>query len=190
MRVERRGGLANGRCVIRGWETASFLGKTAQNARVGPPLAGGNWLQPQPHNSMMAALGSLNYLAVIVVAIAGFIIGWLWYGVLFGKAWMAEMKITPEAAAAAKSKMAKFFAGGFLCTVVSTFALAWLLAAHHTAGALKGTELGAMLGLLLVGARFANSGVWEQRTCKLTVINVAHEVVMFAVQGAILAVWR
>jgi len=139
---------------------------------------------------MIAALSLVNYLAVIVTAVAGFLIGWLWYGVLFGKTWMAEMKITPEAADAAKKGMAKFFAGGFVMTLVSTFALAWILRGHGTATALAGAEWGAMLGLLLVGARFANSGVWECRSLKLTTINVAHEVVMFAVQGAILAVWH
>ncbi|HWA87671.1 MAG TPA: DUF1761 domain-containing protein [Opitutus sp.] len=138
---------------------------------------------------MIAALGSINYLAVIVVAIAGFVIGWLWYGVLFGKAWMAEMKITLEAMQAAKSRMGVTMTTGFVLTLVSTFTLAWILRGHRTTGALPGAEWGALLGLLLVGARFANSGVWEQRSLKLTTINVAHEVVMFAVQGAILAVW-
>ncbi|HVU25492.1 MAG TPA: DUF1761 domain-containing protein [Opitutus sp.] len=139
---------------------------------------------------MAAALESINYLAVIVVTIAGFMIGWLWYGVVFGKAWMAEMKITPEKIEAAKGKMGATMTQGFVWTLVSTFALAWILRGHGTAGALKGAEWGAMLGVLLVGARFANSAVWEQRTLKLTTINVAHEVVLFAVQGAILAVWR
>jgi len=138
---------------------------------------------------MTNALGSLNWLAVIVVTVAGFMIGWLWYGVLFGKAWMAEMKITPEAAAA-KPNMARFFITGFVLTLISTFALAWILRGHGTASAMKGAEWGAMIGLLLVGARLANGGVWECRSLKLQAINVGHELVMFAVQGAILAVWR
>lgn len=139
---------------------------------------------------MIAALSSLNYVAVIVTAIAGFMIGWLWYGVLFGKAWMKEMKITPEMMEAAKGRMGATMTSGFVLTLVSTFALAWILRGHGTATAVTGAEWGAMLGLLLVGARFANSGVWESRSFKLTAINVVHEVVMFAVQGVILAVWR
>jgi len=30
----------------------------------------------------------LNYLAIIAAAIASMLIGWLWYGPLFGKQWM------------------------------------------------------------------------------------------------------
>ena len=41
---------------------------------------------------MMHAIMRVNYLAVIVVAIVGFMLGWLWFSpVLFVKAWMEEM---------------------------------------------------------------------------------------------------
>lgn len=47
----------------------------------------------------------LNYVHVLVVTIAGFLLGWLWHSpVLFGKAWMAEMKITEEMAKEITSK--------------------------------------------------------------------------------------
>ena len=110
---------------------------------------------------------------------------------LFGKAWKAEMKITDEKMKeAAKQGMAKFFIPGFIYTLLSTVGLAVLIRAHGTMACVKGAELGAFVGLLLVGARLLNSGVWEQRSFKLSAINIGHEVVMFAVQEAILAVWR
>jgi hypothetical protein len=140
---------------------------------------------------MYHALTHLNYLAVLVTAVAGFMIGWLWYSVLFGNAWKVEMKITEEKMKeCAEQGMAKFFIQGFVYTLLSTVGLAVLMRAHGTTDCLKGAELGAFVGLLLVGVRLLNSGVWERRTFKLSAINVGHEVVMFAVQGAILAVWR
>lgn len=145
----------------------------------------------QPHHPMYSALTHLNYLAVLVTAVAGFMIGWLWYSVLFGKAWMAEMKITEAQMKESQAKgMAMYFAQGLLFTLLSTLGLAVLVRAHGTTDWVKGAELGAFVGLLVVGARLLNSGVWENRTIKLSVINVGHEVVMFAVQGAILALWR
>jgi hypothetical protein len=139
---------------------------------------------------MIDALVSLNYLAVLVVAIIGFVIGWLWYSVLCGKAWMAEMKLTEEAIAACKPKMGRILTTGFVLTLVSTFGLAWLLRAHGSATALSGAEFGGMVGLLVVGVRFLNGGLWEGRTVRLLAITVGHEVVLYAAQGAILAVWR
>jgi len=39
-----------------------------------------------------------NYLAVVVAAIAYWILGGLWYGVFFNKAWMALENMTIEQA--------------------------------------------------------------------------------------------
>ena len=77
----------------------------------------------------------------------------------------------------------------FICTFVSTVALAWIIALAGTVGMRHGAALGAGLGVLLVGARYANSAVWERRSYKLVAINVGHEVIMLALQGAILAHW-
>ena len=139
---------------------------------------------------MIDALVSLNYLAVLVVAIIGFMFGWLWYSVLCGKAWMAEMKLTEEAIAACKPKMGRIMTTGFVLTLASTFGLAWLMRAHGSATALSGVQFGGMVGVLVVGARFLNGGLWEQRSLRLQAITVGHEVVLYAVQGAILAAWR
>jgi len=141
---------------------------------------------------MYHALTQLNYLAVLGTAVAGFLLGWLWYSpVLFARPWMAEMKFTPEKIKeCAQQGMAKFFVQGFVYTLLGTFGLAVLLRAHGTTSWVKGAEFGAFVGLILIGARLLNAAVWEQRTLKLQAINLGHELVLFAVQGAILAVWR
>jgi len=141
---------------------------------------------------MHHAFNQLNYLAVLGTTVAGFLLGWLWYSpVLFAKPWMAEMKITPEKMKEAAEKgMAKFFLQGFIYTLVSTLGLAVLIKAHGTTDGLKGAELGAFVGLFFVGARLLSASVWECRSFKLSAINLGHELVLFALQGAILAVWR
>ena len=40
----------------------------------------------------------MNWLAVLVAAITTFVIGWVWYGMLFKNAWIAETGITDEKA--------------------------------------------------------------------------------------------
>jgi hypothetical protein len=140
---------------------------------------------------MTHAILSLNYVAVLAAAVAGFLLGWLWYSVLFGKIWMAEMNITPEKMKAAAEKgMAKFFLKGFVLTFLGTFGLAALLAANRTMGWQKGALFGGFVGVCVVGARMLNSGVWEQRSLRLLAINVGHEVALFTMQGAIFGVWR
>jgi hypothetical protein len=141
-------------------------------------------------NHMINAIKSLNPLAVIVVSIIAFVFGGLWFSpLLFAKAWMAEVKITPESAKAAgwgKSRMA----AAFLLTVVSTFALAVLLAAHGTCSPLKGARLGLFVGAALVGARKATTDLFEMRSLRYFLIVSGHDVAQFTLTGAILAVWR
>jgi len=141
---------------------------------------------------MIHALTSLSPLAVLVVSIAAFAIGAVWYSpMLFSKAWMAEMRMTPEQAqAASKGKIPLMMGGGFLCTVVSTLALAVLVAAHHCSSPLKGAELGLFVGAGLVASRQATNSIFEMRSLKHFLIVGGHDVVQFTVIGAILAVWR
>ena len=140
---------------------------------------------------MRDAITHLNYVAVLVVAVAGFLLGWLWYGMLFGRVWMAEMKFTPESMAAAKEKgMAGYFIKGFTFTLLSTFGLAVLMAARGVPTWGRGLMFGAFVGLFVSAVRMLNSGVWESRSLKLQAINVGHEVALYAVQGAILGAWH
>ena len=141
---------------------------------------------------MMHAILSLNYLAVVVTAVAGFLLGWLWYSpVLFVKPWMVEMKLSEESMKAAAQKgMAKLFATGFLYTLLSTFGLAVLIKAHESPHWMLGAEFGLFTGIFVVGMRTLNAGLWEQRSVKLQAINIGHEVALFTLQGAILSVWN
>jgi hypothetical protein len=45
-------------------------------------------------------MGQINLLAVLLAAVAFFVLGALWYGPLFGKAWRELNGITPEIVAA------------------------------------------------------------------------------------------
>jgi Protein of unknown function (DUF1761) len=141
---------------------------------------------------MYNALTHLNYLAVLGTTVAGSLLGWLWYSpLLCGKAWRVEMKITDEKMKeCAEQGLAKYMIQGFVYTLLSTVGLAVLIRSHGTTDCVKGAEFGIFVGLIVVGTRLLNSGVWEQRSLKLSAITVGHEVALFAVQGAILAVWR
>lgn len=140
---------------------------------------------------MYNALSQINFLAVFVTAVAGFLIGWLWYSpVLFAKPWMAELKITEQMMKEAAQKgMAGFMIKSFVYTLVSTFALTILLMSRGYPNVIKGVVIGAFVGLLLVGTRMLNGAVWEEKSAKLMAIVVGHEVVLFSAQGAILGAW-
>lgn len=155
-----------------------------------PGERGLGWVSRNPLRPMYHALFEIDYLAVLVTAVAGFLIGWLWYSpVLFAKPWMAEMKITEEMMKEAAAKgMAGFFIRSFLYTLFSTAALYLLIASRGYPNVIKGVGIGVFAGLF-VGLRFLNGAVWEQKSAKLLAITVGHEVALFAAQGAILGAW-
>jgi hypothetical protein len=140
---------------------------------------------------MIPAFESLHPLKVIAVSLICFAIGGLWYSpLLFVKAWLQEMKLTPEIIKARGEGRRLVMPAAILFTIVSTYALATLVAAHNPPGALKGAELGALVGVGIVAARSAVNGIFEGRTLGHYMITTGHDVVVCVAQGAILAVWR
>jgi hypothetical protein len=141
---------------------------------------------------MLQALVTLNALAVCAVAFLGFALGWLWYSpVLFAKAWMKEMNFTKEQVQCMKStRSALTLAGAFLITLISTTVLAFFINEHHIEGPLGGLKMGLLLGVGFVATRQTVNSLFQMKSLKLYLIVVGYDIFLFAVQGAILGVWR
>jgi hypothetical protein len=140
---------------------------------------------------MRETILNLNYLHVLAVTVLGFLFGWLWYGPLFSKSWMTEMKITEaQMKAQAEKGMAGYLIKGFIYTLLSTFGIAVIIAARGVPEWWRGAVWGGFIGAFIVGARILNNGNWENRSMKLQAINVSHEILLFALQGAILSAWH
>jgi hypothetical protein len=132
------------------------------------------------------AVFHIHWLAVAVAAIAGFPIGALWYGALFGKAWMAETGITQERAK--QGNMAKIYGTTLLLNLVISTSLAMFIGAASTLQ--DGLFAGFMAGLTFVAAAFGITYLFEFRSLKLWAINAGYQVVVFSVMGMILGVWH
>lgn len=142
---------------------------------------------------MRSVILHLNYLHVLVVTVAGFILGCLWsHGPLFGKQWMAEMKLTPESMEALMKRqgMGVFFLKGFGYTLLGTFGLAVLIALYGARDWQHGAAFGAFVGLLGPGVRLLHAAAWENHSIKLQAINLGYEVAIYTLQGAILGAWH
>lgn len=72
----------------------------------------------------MPKLFGLNLLAVLVASVAFFFVGFLWYGVLFTKAWLAAYGITPDPEA---GESPIWMVGGFVITIVEAFGIGLVL---------------------------------------------------------------
>lgn len=127
----------------------------------------------------------INWLAVFVAALSAFPLGYLWYGPLFGKAWMAETGMTEEKARASNPAI----------TYGGTFALALLQASTFAMflGEIRNPEAalyGLCAGLAWVGAAIGVQYLFEQRSFKLFLINAGYNTFAFTLYGAIIGAWH
>lgn len=133
---------------------------------------------------------SVNLLAVLVAAIANFIIGMIWYGPLFGKAWIKMMGWTPKQIAEAKKKgMAKPAAVGFISGLVMSFVLANIIKFSGAVSLVEGLAMGFLVWIGFVAAIMLGSVLWEGRDVKLYILNVLCYLVSFLVMSAIFILW-
>ena len=65
----------------------------------------------------------INYLAVLVAAIAFFVLGWIWYGMVFSSLWMQYTGISMDQAPSG-SEMAMQFGGSFVAYFIMFYCLA------------------------------------------------------------------
>ncbi len=137
----------------------------------------------------MVVAVSINYWAVLVATIASMVIGSLWYGPVFGKAWMKLMKFSPKDIKKMRLSPAQAMSMGFVATLVMSFVLAHFV--DYVGATTIGTaaQLAFWLWLGFSAPLLLGSFLWENKPFKLWVLNAAHRLVEMIVMAAILAVW-
>ena len=130
---------------------------------------------------------ALNHLAIIAAAILAFVIGGAWYGPLFGKAWMREVGLTPEAAAS--GNQAKIFGLAFLFSLVMAYNLGFFLG-DPSIGIGMGAAYGFATGFGWIAMGLFIVGLFERRSSKLMLINGGYMTVTLTLMGLIIGAWR
>lgn len=139
----------------------------------------------------LAALGDLNWFAVIIAAIVFFALGGLWYATpALGKAWMKSMDWEPPADY--KPSPAVYIVPALTC-LVSTIATALIAAATDTDTLGEGIVLGLVVGVGLAGASVMVTGFFDPKKAQPVVnalISAAYQVVGLLIVAIIVALWQ
>jgi hypothetical protein len=130
----------------------------------------------------------MTYVAIIVAAIVQMILGFLWYGPLFGKTWMSLMGSTTQSMN--REGMGKTYAWTFIGSLVTAGVLRRVatMVGATTIGA--GASLGGWVWLGFVATVTLASVIYEKRSVNLYVLNNGYQLISLVVMGAILAAWR
>jgi hypothetical protein len=124
---------------------------------------------------------------VVIAAVAGFMLGWLWYGVLFSRQWLNAV-----GKAEAEIKGGDPTPAPFIVAFVSLLVMAWILAGligHLGVGQTSlrhGVVSGAFCWLGFVITTMVVSHAFEGARMSLTLINGGHWLAVLLLQGAII----
>lgn len=134
-----------------------------------------------------------NWLAIIVAAVAGMAIGFLWYGVLFQNQWMAGNGITMEGDKAFKNGVempmsALPMVANMVAMLVYAYFMSWLAGKTGHTTFSKAATLGGIIGLILLISVFTNN-LFSADTA-LTGVDGSYALVLFIVIGTIAGGWR
>jgi hypothetical protein len=138
----------------------------------------------------------INMLAVLVAVVANFILGFIWYTPLFGKAWGKEMGYDPN-----EKPVASTMIRGMSFMLIGNFFFAYVFA-HNIAAwdfvpgadtmtppqSALNAALFSWLGFYLPGQLGAT--VWEKHSWKLFAINTGYSLASLVVVAVILTHWR
>lgn len=130
-------------------------------------------------------MANANLLAIFVAAAAGFLVGGLWYGPLFGKAWMAENGFTEEQLK--NANMLKIYGLTFAFSVLSAVFLGHLLAFFDTGTrATLMISTGVALGYIVpaIGTNY----LFARKSGKLFAIDAGYWVVFYAAMGVVFVI--
>lgn len=134
---------------------------------------------------------SINYLAVLVAGIANMVIGFLWYGPVFGKVWISLAGFTEEKMKEAKEKgMMKSYVVALLGSLVTAYVLAHFALRWGATGVGGAFELAFWIWLGFIVTTLLSSVLWEGKPVKLYLLNVFYYLVSFFVMAVILVSWQ
>lgn len=135
----------------------------------------------------------INWLAIIVCMIASVVLGFLWYGPLFGKAWMRLSNIPMPDPKPKMSSMTKPIIISLIGALFMAFAFNHALVFASTFLQTYGAKAGLMgafwnwLGFVVpVLLAFV---AWEGKPFKLWMIHAGYWLVLLGIMGMILSVW-
>ncbi len=128
----------------------------------------------------------VNYVAVIVAAIAAMVIGYAWYGPLFGKMWMKEAGVKPGDMKPNGSEMGKLYGIQYVAAAVMAYVLAVLFQMTGTADVMTGFKMVFWLWLGFVAAASVGAVLFEKKSWSYFGINTAYHLVTMLVMSAVL----
>jgi len=137
-------------------------------------------------------MSAINWLAVLAASFLGFILGYVWYGPLFGHAWLRATGMDEDQIA--QGNMAVIFPLALLFQFIMAMVLSMFFygnpASNLQVTAGSGALLGFLAGVGLVSMALSVTALFEQRPRNYFLINGGYWTLLFTLMGLIIGAWR
>ncbi|TMI96832.1 MAG: DUF1761 domain-containing protein [Bacteroidetes bacterium] len=131
----------------------------------------------------------INWLAVLVAAVAFFLLGAVWYSFLFRNAWIKASGVNVNDPNAKKG-VGALFLSSFILIFITSIGLALVIARVGAEGWMTGLKVGLIAGICFCATSISNSYLYEKRPMALHFINGFYNIVGCVIGGIIISVWK
>lgn len=139
---------------------------------------------------------AINYLAVLVCGVASMVVGFVWYGPLFGKVWMQIMgadTMTAQEKEAMKKSMWGMYLLQFILSLITAGVLAVFIASSaDTTTSAVAIAISSWLGFVMTTN--AGAALWSGKPKKIAwkmfFVSSGAQLVTFVIFGLILGSWK
>ncbi len=125
----------------------------------------------------------VNWVAVIVGALAGFMVGGIWYGPIMGKKWMGAVGLSE--AQIKEANMLAIYGGAFAFSLLASWTMAHTFATYDDLSAAVKilTALGVAIGFIVpaIGTNY----LFSQKSKTLFFIDAGYWILFYIAMGAV-----
>jgi hypothetical protein len=128
-----------------------------------------------------------NYAAVFIAAVVYWLLGAIWYGVLFSKPWMALENITMEQAKSMNPVLPYVIT--FVLNLLIAYSLAQICIWRNANTAGRGASVGVLIWIGFIGPITYTTYMYEMRPKELFAINQFYPLAGLVLMGTIIGAW-
>ncbi|MBA3720927.1 MAG: DUF1761 domain-containing protein [Parachlamydiaceae bacterium] len=133
----------------------------------------------------------LNYWALLASGIILWFLGYLWFSVIMANSWILEiMNHGIEIKKPTNSEFASKLIITFLLNLLTSFGVAFIVFATETSTLPAAIVLGLILGICFSAATMGINFLWENRSVKLSLIDIGYPILSIVIASIIFTLWQ
>lgn len=131
----------------------------------------------------------MNWLAILCAGAAYWVLGYVWYSLLFGKIYMTEQVRHRGDRSATSGGMGPKLIGTFICNIVAAAALAYLFKRTAIRDINNAMGLAAAVAVGWAGTALTCVYIWDSKPTKVWMIDVGYNFVGAIIMAIIFVSW-